>query len=124
MARRRTERSSGNPRAVPAFAGAWDLTGMSCAVCGGSFVLVAWAQRCRNGPFLASVFELVSAHDRRAADREDHPMTTTTGQDPAQLPEAGKPGRWIADWRPEDASFWEQGGSRVALRNLVFSIFS
>jgi len=70
------------------------------------------------------VFELVSAHDRRAADREDHPMTTTTGQDPAQLPEAGKPGRWIADWRPEDASFWEQGGSRVALRNLVFSIFS
>jgi NNP family nitrate/nitrite transporter-like MFS transporter len=51
-------------------------------------------------------------------------MTTTTGQDAAQPQAAGEPGRWIADWRPEDAGFWERGGSRVARRNLVFSIFS
>jgi NNP family nitrate/nitrite transporter-like MFS transporter len=32
--------------------------------------------------------------------------------------------RWIDDWRPEDARFWENTGARVARRNLVFSIFS
>jgi MFS transporter, NNP family, nitrate/nitrite transporter len=56
-------------------------------------------------------------------------MTATTGQDVVKPRAAGKPGRWIADWRPEDwrpedASFWERGGARVARRNLVFSIFS
>ncbi|HEY9564555.1 MAG TPA: MFS transporter, partial [Nocardioides sp.] len=30
----------------------------------------------------------------------------------------------IDDWRPEDESFWENGGNRVARRNLVWSIFS
>nr|WP_179503928.1 MFS transporter [Nocardioides daedukensis] len=30
----------------------------------------------------------------------------------------------IDDWRPEDESFWESGGNRVARRNLVWSIFS
>lgn len=30
--------------------------------------------------------------------------------------------RWIEDWRPEEPSFWAATGSRVALRNLVFSI--
>ncbi|WP_018335180.1 nitrate/nitrite transporter [Actinomycetospora chiangmaiensis] len=33
-------------------------------------------------------------------------------------------GRWIDDWRPEDESFWEGGGKRVANRNLWFSVFS
>ena len=28
----------------------------------------------------------------------------------------------IADWRPEDRSFWENGGSRIANRNLMISI--
>lgn len=51
-------------------------------------------------------------------------MTTTTGQDAPPLLAARKPGRWIEEWRPEDVSFWERGGSRVARRNLVFSIFS
>jgi NNP family nitrate/nitrite transporter-like MFS transporter len=51
-------------------------------------------------------------------------MTTTTGQDAVQPQETRKPGRWITDWRPEDAGFWERGGARVARRNLVFSIFS
>jgi MFS transporter, NNP family, nitrate/nitrite transporter len=33
-------------------------------------------------------------------------------------------GRWIDDWRPEDPTFWANGGSRVARRNLIFSIFA
>ena len=88
------------------------------------FVLVARAHRRRNDPCLASVSELVVAHDRHSIDLEDRPMATTTGQDTAQPLAAGKPGRWIADWRPEDTGFWERGGARVARRNLVFSIFS
>jgi NNP family nitrate/nitrite transporter-like MFS transporter len=31
---------------------------------------------------------------------------------------------WIDDWRPEDRSFWDAVGARVARRNLVFSIVS
>ncbi len=33
-------------------------------------------------------------------------------------------GHWIDDWRPEDRSFWELTGARIARRNLIFSIFS
>lgn len=33
-------------------------------------------------------------------------------------------GRWIEDWRPEDLTFWQRTGSRVARRNLLASIFS
>jgi NNP family nitrate/nitrite transporter-like MFS transporter len=33
-------------------------------------------------------------------------------------------GRWIDDWRPEDAQFWSSGGSRIARKNLLFSIFA
>ncbi|KQW47186.1 nitrate transporter [Nocardioides sp. Root1257] len=33
-------------------------------------------------------------------------------------------GRWIDDWRPEDAEFWEGGGRQVARRNLLWSIFA
>ena len=28
----------------------------------------------------------------------------------------------IADWRPEDAEFWERVGKKVAYRNLVLSV--
>ena len=31
---------------------------------------------------------------------------------------------WIDDWRPDDPAFWAGGGSTVARRNLIFSIFS
>ena len=31
---------------------------------------------------------------------------------------------WIDDWHPNDPAFWEGGGRRIALRNLVFSILS
>ncbi len=31
---------------------------------------------------------------------------------------------WIEKWNPEDNEFWENGGKRVARRNLIFSIFA
>ncbi|GAA5067246.1 NNP family nitrate/nitrite transporter-like MFS transporter [Thermocatellispora tengchongensis] len=37
---------------------------------------------------------------------------------------APKKGRWIGDWRPDDPAFWASGGSRVARRNLIWSIFA
>lgn len=36
----------------------------------------------------------------------------------------GRTGGWIEKWNPEDREFWENGGRRVARRNLVFSIFA
>ena len=32
--------------------------------------------------------------------------------------------RWIDDWRPEDPEFWEDGGRRIARRNLIWSVFA
>ncbi|GAB2617191.1 NarK family nitrate/nitrite MFS transporter [Streptomyces capparidis] len=32
--------------------------------------------------------------------------------------------RWIEQWNPEDEQFWENGGKRVAGRNLAFSVLS
>ncbi len=37
---------------------------------------------------------------------------------------ARRGGRWIDHWDPEDQGFWEDGGSRVAKRNLIWSIFA
>ena len=45
--------------------------------------------------------------------------TTTTHLEPVSR---GK--RWIADWRPEDLNFWDNGGAKVAKRNLIFSVLS
>jgi NNP family nitrate/nitrite transporter-like MFS transporter len=47
-------------------------------------------------------------------------MTASTLERPALTVR----GHWIDDWRPEDASFWERTGARIAKRNLIFSIFS
>jgi NNP family nitrate/nitrite transporter-like MFS transporter len=33
-------------------------------------------------------------------------------------------GRWIDRWEPEDERFWEETGSGIARKNLVFSIFA
>jgi NNP family nitrate/nitrite transporter-like MFS transporter len=33
-------------------------------------------------------------------------------------------GRWIAQWDPEDTTFWETQGEKIARRNLFFSILS
>src|SRR5438132_7926569 len=32
--------------------------------------------------------------------------------------------RWIKDWNPEDADFWEKSGKSIARRNLVWSILA
>jgi NNP family nitrate/nitrite transporter-like MFS transporter len=32
--------------------------------------------------------------------------------------------RWITDWNPEDEGFWRRSGKRIALRNLLGSIFA
>ncbi|MEU4093956.1 nitrate/nitrite transporter [Streptomyces sp. NPDC026673] len=37
---------------------------------------------------------------------------------------ARKGGRWIERWDPENEEFWENGGRRVANRNLFFSVLS
>jgi NNP family nitrate/nitrite transporter-like MFS transporter len=33
-------------------------------------------------------------------------------------------GRWIDQWEPEDQKFWDNGGRKIASRNLWFSIFA
>ncbi|MEJ3656737.1 nitrate/nitrite transporter [Actinomycetes bacterium KLBMP 9759] len=42
-------------------------------------------------------------------------MTTASDAQPTRS-------RWIDDWNPEDAGFWERTGARIANRNLWFSI--
>jgi MFS transporter, NNP family, nitrate/nitrite transporter len=37
---------------------------------------------------------------------------------------AGRRGRWIKDWDPEDEAFWAATGERTARRNLLFSVLS
>ncbi len=32
--------------------------------------------------------------------------------------------RWIKDWNPEDAGFWEKSGKSIARRNLIWSILA
>lgn len=49
-------------------------------------------------------------------------MTTTAPDAPPAR--SALRGRWIDQWDPEDAGFWERTGAKVANRNLWFSIFS
>ena len=35
-----------------------------------------------------------------------------------------RPGHWIDHWDPDDNQFWQNGGARIARRNLVLSIFT
>jgi len=48
-------------------------------------------------------------------------MTATL---PETRPAVTVKGHWIDDWRPEELSFWQAMGARVARRNLIFSILS
>ena len=48
----------------------------------------------------------------------------TASVDAARPGAATLKGHWIDDWRPEDQAFWDNGGKRIAKRNLIFSIFS
>jgi NNP family nitrate/nitrite transporter-like MFS transporter len=53
-------------------------------------------------------------------------MTATTGVEQQGRGDrlSGPRSRWIDDWRPDDQEFWTRTGSRIARRNLIFSIFS
>lgn len=54
-------------------------------------------------------------------------MSTDLRQDaPAAAirPSALRRSHWIEDWEPDDQAFWEAGGKKVALRNLVLSMFT
>ena len=51
-------------------------------------------------------------------------MTLTSEPDRHDAARRRRSGRWIDDWRPEDAEFWEASGRAVARRNLVWSIFA
>jgi NNP family nitrate/nitrite transporter-like MFS transporter len=56
-------------------------------------------------------------------------MSTTIAPAPPEAPPAstateGRRGRWIDDWDPEDETFWETRGKRIARKNLAFSIFA
>src|SRR5437016_5040682 len=48
-------------------------------------------------------------------------VTAPAGVSTTAVPVRRK-GRWIDDWRPEDPTFWSEKGSKVAWRNLLFSI--
>lgn len=48
-------------------------------------------------------------------------MTTSPDAHSARF---GPAGRWIDHWEPENSAFWERVGSRIANRNLWYSIVS
>ncbi|WP_367132121.1 MFS transporter [Saccharothrix sp. HUAS TT1] len=50
-------------------------------------------------------------------------MSTVVETD-SVAPQAKRRGRWIEHWEPEDPSFWEATGKRVARKNLVLSILA
>ncbi|MEU6528482.1 nitrate/nitrite transporter [Streptomyces sp. NPDC046928] len=43
---------------------------------------------------------------------------------PSTAPVASRGGRWIDHWDPEDETFWNTSGERIARRNLFFSVLS
>ena len=45
-------------------------------------------------------------------------------EQPRPVPTGWRGRRWISAWQPEDTSFWERTGRKIAVRNLVFSIFA
>jgi NNP family nitrate/nitrite transporter-like MFS transporter len=55
------------------------------------------------------------------ADTLESDMTTTT-RPASAVPPAKAGGADVADWRPEDADFWESTGKRIAYRNLAISV--
>jgi len=51
-------------------------------------------------------------------------MTATVPASVTTAPVVRRKGRWIDDWRPEDPTFWSEKGSKIAWKNLIFSIFA
>ncbi|WP_314457358.1 MFS transporter [uncultured Microbacterium sp.] len=50
------------------------------------------------------------------------PAATTAGTQSAEL--VHRPGRWIDNWNPENATQWAKEGKAIASRNLRWSIFA
>lgn len=49
---------------------------------------------------------------------------STEAPSPPGAPRRHRTGRWIDHWEPEDPAFWDGGGSKVARRNLAWSILA
>ena len=49
---------------------------------------------------------------------------STTARDTRPVATERRAGRWIDDWDPEDETFWNDRGRRIARKNLAFSIFA
>ncbi|HKY16550.1 MAG TPA: hypothetical protein VJM33_16605, partial [Microthrixaceae bacterium] len=49
---------------------------------------------------------------------------TAVAAPPVVAPAVPPRPHWIDDWRPEDPTFWAEGGERIAKRNLVISVLS
>ncbi|MPY78587.1 MAG: MFS transporter [Actinophytocola sp.] len=50
---------------------------------------------------------------------------TAVAEKTSESPTAqARKGRWIDHWEPEDPTFWEKTGKKIANKNLVFSVFA
>jgi NNP family nitrate/nitrite transporter-like MFS transporter len=50
---------------------------------------------------------------------------STTVKGPAAAPTTwSRRGRWLDDWEPDDETFWQATGKRIARKNLAISIFA
>ena len=50
--------------------------------------------------------------------------TPDVGTPPGGGSPNGRRGRWIDHWEPEDPTFWEATGKKIARKNLILSIFA
>ena len=55
---------------------------------------------------------------------EDRMSTSVATASAPEPPTAGRRGRWLDDWEPDDEAFWESTGKKVAKKNLILSIFA
>lgn len=52
--------------------------------------------------------------------------TTESSTSPSSCPpesDSTRRGRWIDSWDPEDEAFWQRTGKKIALKNLILSMF-
>lgn len=60
---------------------------------------------------------------RDAATTPGH-TTGVPGPTPVGPDTTSNRGRWIDDWDPDDQEFWDNGGKKIAKKNLAFSVFA